>query len=358
MRSMHLIASQTLGGAENFYLRLIHALRAPDHETLAVHRRGAMLGPLIETGVRRHRTSMLGPLDLLGRWHIRHLIRRERPDIVQTYMSRASGMTHVPRDAGAVHIARLGGFYKLKYFRHADHWVGNTHGICDYLVRNGIPAGRVHFISNFVDEGRHASAEERSSTRRALDLPDDALTVMALGRFTRKKGFDVLLDAFARLPDTLDGRPLRLLILGDGDLAPALRRQAGQLGLDARVHWAGWQTETAPFYAQADLFVCPSRHEPLGNVILEAWSHGVAVVSTATDGGTELIQPDHDGLLAATDDAPALAARLREALEHAPARARLAAAGRDTLRARHSREAIVRAYNALYRQALSHRRQV
>ncbi|MEW6765590.1 MAG: glycosyltransferase [Pseudomonadota bacterium] len=353
MDSMHIIASQTLGGAESFYARVVHALHEEGQRVVAVTRHGAQLGQCLAPDIPRHETWMLGHHDLLSRWHIRRLIERERPAIVQTYMSRATDLTRVPRRADSVHIARLGGFYKLKYFRHADHWVGNTKGICDYLVRGGLPPERVHFISNFVDEGREVSADECLTARRSAGMPEDALVVIALGRLTRKKGFDILLDAFARLPASLHDRPLHLLLLGDGDLGDALRQRADQLGIDGRVHWTGWQTDPAPFFALADLFVCPSRHEPLGNVILEAWSHRVPVISTATDGGCELIEPGIDGLLVPPEDATALAGSMRELLADQGLRARLASAGRDTLLRRHGRDAIVRAYDALYHHVTS-----
>src|SRR5262249_34769384 len=64
---------------------------------------------------------------------------------------------------------------------------------------------------------------------------------------------------------------------------------------------------TAVSPATADIWVCPSRHEPLGNVVLEAWSAGRPVVATTTDGPRELIRPDADGLLVPPEDPGALA---------------------------------------------------
>ena len=80
--------------------------------------------------------------------------------------------------------------------------------------------------------------------------------------------------------------------------------------------------------AAADLLVCSSRHEPLGNVVLEAWSAGRPVVATTTDGPRELITADADGILIPPEDPGALAAAV-SSLFSDTARARsLAAAGR------------------------------
>jgi len=351
--SMHIIASQSLGGAESFYLRLVRALHETGgHRVMGINRTGSAVGTQLAGEVPQEEVRMGGHLDLWSMWRIRRLIQQHRAEVVQTYMSRATDLTRLPGASHAVHIARLGGFYKLKYFRHADYWVGNTRGICDYLVSHGLPSNKVFFISNFVDEGRVVEEEERLVLRHSLSLPEDARIVLALGRFTRKKGFDVLLEALARAPAEVGQRPVHLVLLGDGDNAEALRRQADQLGLADRVHWTGWQTDPVPFFALADVFVCPSRHEPLGNVILEAWSHGVPVVSTATDGGQELIRPGVDGLLVPVEDAQAMAGTLRELLVDDRLRSSLAQEGRQALRQRHGKAAIVQAYDELYRHVL------
>jgi glycosyltransferase involved in cell wall biosynthesis len=76
------------------------------------------------------------------------------------------------------------------------------------------------------------------------------------------------------------------------------------------------------------VLVCPSRHEPLGNVVIEGWSACVPVIAAAAAGPSELIASGRDGLLVAADDAPALAEALRSVLRDAPARRALGAAGR------------------------------
>jgi glycosyltransferase involved in cell wall biosynthesis len=186
--------------------------------------------------------------------------------------------------------------------------------------------------------------------RRSLDIPDEAMILFSLGRFTPAKGFDTLLLAFAKLPRTLHARPLYLVIAGDGPLRHRLHSQGRALRLDSRLRWAGWQYDPSPYFDLADVFVCPSRHEPLGNVILEAWAHRLPVVATRTHGALELITDSDDGVLVPCDDPGMLAGRLLELLEAGsrPWR-RMGEAGAQTLAANHSREAVVRAYLALYK---------
>ena len=85
-----------------------------------------------------------------------------------------------------------------------------------------------------------------------------------------------------RPPAEIDGRRLRLVVLGDGNLRSSLEEQARQLGAAERIPWAGWQHDPAPWFSIADMVVFPSRdEETLGNVILEAWAYGKPLVASA-----------------------------------------------------------------------------
>ena len=347
--SLHVIASGGLGGAENFFIRLTGALAAAGHPVTAVTRRGGRVGDHLAGQVRDVRVSMANRFDVLGMHGIRRSTRLHHPAVVQTYMSRAAALTRLPARWRIPHVTRLGGYYKLKYFRHADYWIGNTRGICDYLVRGGMPAARVFHLSNFVDV-EPAGADWRRRCREAAGIPDDALVAIALGRMVRKKGFDLLLDAAGRLPADIAGRPLHWLLVGDGPLRADLEAHCRATTAAGRVHFIGWQTPTAPWLVAADVLVCPSREEPLGNVILEGWVHGLPVVATATDGARELIADGADGLIVPLGDGAALASVLAELLADDAARRRLQVNGRRTLDLRHSRGAVVAAYEALYRK--------
>lgn len=90
----------------------------------------------------------------------------------------------------------------------------------------------------------------------------------------------------------------------------------------------GWRSDIGPLLAAADIFVCSSRHEPLGNIVLEAWSAGRPVVAAAAQGPTELITEGETGLLVPIEDAEALAAGIRSLADDPQRAARLAQQGR------------------------------
>lgn len=353
MRTVQIIASRTLGGAEGFFNRLCQGLVEGSCAVHAIVReRGELLADL-PPDIARTALPLRTVWDPLSRRELRRELRRLRPDLVQTWMSRATRLTRAPR--GVVHVARLGGYYRPARFAHADAVVVNSRGLADHLLAAGLPAQRVHMIGNFVDAPPSFAPQQLATLRASLPLPTDAWLLLAVGRCVPVKGWDVLLQAFARLPRSIAGRPVGLLLLGDGPLRASLQDQARQLGVDGRVHFAGWQADPAPFYALADLLVFPSRApEALGNVILEAWAHGRPVLTGACHGAREITRPDVDAVQVPCEDVPALASAIAALLPNDARRAALAAAGQVRIGRDFSREAVVGAYLDLYRQLLGH----
>lgn len=347
-RSLHVIGGKGTGGAERFFVRLVNALARAGQPVAAVTVAGGAIARAIDPAVRQYHAPMLGVWDLYSRWRIGRAIRDFRPDVVQTYMGRATRIVHLPAGCAPVHLARLGGYYKLKGYRHAHAWVGNTRGIRDYLTQHGLPADRAHHIGNFVDMPGRLPPDALDALRSQLGLESCRLLV-GIGRLHPNKGWADLLRAFAQLPTTIGDTPLHLLMVGDGPLRSELEQLADQLGIAARVHWAGWKHDPAAYYQMADVFVCASVHEPLGNVILEAWANRALLVSTRAQGPLELMQDDVNGLLAPLADPAGLAAVLYTALVLDNAhRARLIESGHAEVQAHHSEAAIVAAYVDLY----------
>jgi glycosyltransferase involved in cell wall biosynthesis len=350
--SIHVLGSHQLGGADRFFARLVEALHRAGHPSLAVIRADSPVCDVLPPDIEQVHLPMASKWDLYSRWRLTRLIRERQPEVVQSYMGRATRLTRLPAGSHALHVARLGGYYKIDgYYRHAHAWVGNTQDICDFLIKEGLPRERVFYIGNFVPQPRAVSPEELRSLRAHLALPDNAFVIFTLGRMVAKKGFQDLLEAFARLEPRVGDRPLVLLIAGDGAQREPLGEAARQLGVASRVHWAGWQNDTAPYFALGDVFVCPSRHEPLGNVILEAWQHSLPLLSTRNEGAQSMVREGENGLLAPLSDPPGLAEAMQRMLALSDAeRERLAKAGHATVQREHREDAVVAAYLALYEQ--------
>jgi len=348
IHSVQVIGSKTFGGAERWLQRFSLSLAEQGHPTEVVVRKGQELDADVWQPLRHYALPMRTVWDPLSRREVSRLINQLRPDIVQTDMGRATRLTHLPPGRGPVHIARIGGYYKLGGFRHAHAWIGNTRGICDYLRDNGFPRERIFHIYNFFEPPPDSSEAAR---RADWGIPETAWVLMTPGRLVSVKGQKYLLQAMSLLPQELAGRPLWLVVLGDGPLGGALQAQAQTLGLGNRVVWAGWQADPAPFYRLADSIVFPSRNaETFGNVILEAWGFGKPLATTAFRGAREIVRHGSDALMSPCEDPSALAVSIRQLCEDPGLAQSLVAMGRQRLARDFSKSVIMQQYIELYQR--------
>lgn len=328
---------------------MVEALTNAGHETIAVTRGGGPIAKLFSPKVQQLHLPFASKWDYWTQWQLSHLIKKHQPSIVQSYMSRATRLTRLPKNSSAVHIARLGGYYTIPdYYDHADAWVGNTRDICDYLVKQGLPTERIFHIGNFVPRPRDVSIDEVSKLRNSLQLPDNARIIFALGRMIEKKGFQDLIEAFSMLARPYADQPVILVLAGDGTERSKYEALAQRLDVAEKIRFVGWQTDPIPFFKLADVFVCPSRHEPLGNILLEAWTNGLPILSTSNEGAQELIEPNRNALLVPVADPKAMAEGLARLLSLSRLELQsLVDEGYKTVNI-HSEEAVVKAYIELY----------
>jgi glycosyltransferase involved in cell wall biosynthesis len=172
---------------------------------------------------------------------------------------------------------------------------------------------RVVVVYNPIDVGDAARAATEPTghpwlTPGVPDLP----VVVAAGRLTPQKGFDILLRAFARVNAE---RSTRLIILGEGPQRPALIALAEALGIAERVDLPGFVSNPFAFFGRAALFVLSSRREGLPNVLLQALACGAPVVSSdCASGPGEILEGGKWGALVPVGDATALADAMLAAL--------------------------------------------
>jgi glycosyltransferase involved in cell wall biosynthesis len=339
-RILQAIAGAEVGGAEAFFERLAVAF-AEVHipQCCAIRSNAARRAHLATSDIPVTELPFGGTFDIFTRPRLRRAIAAFKPDIVLSWMSRATDFvpTGAPQQKGFVHLARLGGYYDLKHYRHCDHLVCNTEDLCAYAIKGGWTEDRVHYVPNFVAAERAVPV-----SRATLATPGDVPVLIAAGRLHPNKGFDVLLDAMARLEEA------HLWLAGSGPLDAQLKAQACRLGIADRVHFLGWRGDIISLISAADVLVCPSRLEPLGNVVLEGWAQGSPVVAAASAGPAALIEEGQSGLLVPIDDASALAAALQRIIDDGALRTTLADGGRAAFEASFTKDAVVKQYQALF----------
>lgn len=336
MSVLHLLGSGGDGGAETYFVDLVSALhRAGVAEACAIRRHADRTAALAEAGVVARSFGFGGPLDLLTRPRIAAWGRRMDARVMVAWMNRAG--RHTPAGPWK-RIGRLGGYYSLKYYRDFDHLVGNTRDIVSWVIAQGWPSDRVSYIPNFAGGTDEAAPVARAS----LDTPEGAPLLLGMGRLHDSKAHDVSLKALTRIPEA------HLWIAGAGGLEGKLKAMAIALGVEDRVRFLGWRQDAAALYRAADVCVFPSRFEPLGNVVIQAWANGLPVVAANSQGPGALIRDGQDGFLTPIDDADALADRVKAVLADPMLRIRLIQNGHARVEAEFSRDAVVDEWRHLF----------
>jgi glycosyltransferase involved in cell wall biosynthesis len=299
MRILHTILSSGFAGTERATAEMCNAL-CDAHDVLLVVR-------------RKHRAasgaSILDHLDPrvqvreVGNWFpglaLRRVIRDWRPDVIHAHLRKSTRLLARLRPPCPT-IATLHMWVNGPHFLQMDGLIV----IAQWQKRDlASYRGRVFDINESLVPHPRLDASRIAALRAEAGASPGGLLVGGVGRLAQSKGFDTLIRAFraAALPDAA------LAIVGDGRERESL--QALAQGLPVR--FLGFRTDAKDFYQAFDLFVSPSRSEPLGRVLFEALDAGVPVLATRTQGPSEILSA-YPGRLVDIDDVAALAAALRE----------------------------------------------
>lgn len=334
MRVLGALAGGAHGGAETFYTRLMIALHQAKVDTHAI------LKPFDKRMEQFHKqkvpftTAPFGGLfDFRTKSIFKQTIREFDPQIVLTFMNRATHKCPHSKKDNFVHLARLGGYYNLKYYKQADYLIALTHDIYNYIIQNGWPKEKVHYLPNFADQ-----VPGKILNRADYNTPNDVPLLVTLARLHDAKAIDVLLYAVEKVKNCY------LWIAGEGPLRQELEALMKSLGLQDRVRFLGWRQDIPDLIATSDMVVFPSRYEPHGTVVLEAWAHERPLVAAASKGPAGLIKNKENGLLVPINDADTLAKAIKQVIDSPELSTNLVIAGKETYNAHHSQKAVLEQY--------------
>jgi glycosyltransferase involved in cell wall biosynthesis len=299
MRIMHVILSRGFAGSERYAAELA-SFQAAGHDVMLVVRRThrSRFGTSIVDAVSNRVSVSPVPTWLRTQHAVEQRIREFRPDIIHTHLRR-SGRIIARAKADAPSVATLHNGANGPHFFLLDGLICNAH----WQVRQ-IPAsyqGQVFKLNQLFTPHRRVDAAEIAALRRSLGVEPEQYLVGAAARLAHSKGLDTLIEAFrvANLPDA------RLVIFGEGRQRRRLERLLGP-----NMAMPGFRPDIKDYYQAFDLFVCPSRREPLPLVMLEAFDAGLPIVASTAEGCRELIE-EYGGDLFPIGEVGTLAALLR-----------------------------------------------
>lgn len=307
-------------------------------------------------GVEVARIAVPGRAYLRERAEVRRLCEALRPSVVHTHGYRSDVIdAGVARSLGIPSVTTVHGFtgggvrdraYERAQeyaFRHFDAVVAVSRTVAERLRARQVPERVLHLIPNAFENG--ATRPDRTRARQVLGLADDDFVVGWVGRMSREKGADVLLDAMALLRD----RPVRAALIGDGPDRPMLEARARAVGMAEHITWHGIVPEAGRLFAAFDAFVLSSRTEGTPIVLFEAMAAGVPIVATRVGGVPDVVGSD-EALLVPAEDPRALADGILAVQRDAAAAARRVCAARIRLERDFGVQPWLERYEQVYRE--------
>ncbi len=227
-------------------------------------------------------------------------------------------------------------------YRQADRIVAISEGVRTAMADWGASAASMPVIYSAVDAGDRS---QPATVARVKARFDGRRIVGCVASLSESKDLPTLLRAAQRIQRAVPSATL--ILLGDGELRPALEAQARSLGLD-NVVFEGFQPDPHSYYRCFDVFVLTSKEEGLGTAILDAFKYGVPVVATCAGGIPEMVRDGETGLLCAIGDDAAIAGAVERILADSALARRFVVGGRELLKRCFTVDAMVSHYVAVY----------
>ncbi|MFB3853236.1 MAG: glycosyltransferase [Vicinamibacterales bacterium] len=339
---IHLDTASTWRGGQNQALLTAQGIERRGHRVRLAAMAGGELIRRAQGTVETLPLAFRGELDLAAGWQLARLIREERPEVVHAHDPHAVAVAALAgRLAGSgarpvlvasrrvdFHV-RGNAFSRLKY-REVDLFVAASDAIRRMLIDDGIPEAGVVTVHEGIDVAR-VQAVEPASVHSAFNLLPGKV-VGCIGALVPHKGHRYLIEA---APRVLQHAPdARFIVLGEGELRPALERRIAELGLREHVVLPGFRNDVLALLKSFDVFVMSSVTEGLGTSLLDAMAARRAIVATHAGGIPEVVEDGLTGLLVPPADSAALAASILKLLSDEDLRSRLAREGERRVRER------------------------
>ena len=303
-RILNLMLAPSAGGLESMALNYHRALEAHGAQVLSV----GITGSWFDKALAGSPGAFAGlkaasPIDPRQGWALGRIAKAFAPDVVLAHGSRGAGIAVAALSRQPGRLAAV-----VHNFRARRAVTRTALAICvspavGANVRARFPKVPVAVVENFAPLHRIPPRPVVAASPR----------IGTLGRLHEEKGFDILLEAAARLRDL--GRDFRLTIAGEGPAAGDLKALTVRLGLDAEVDFPGWVSPPESLLGELDLFVCSSRTESFGLVVIEAMAAGAPVVATDIEGPAILLAEGRYGRLVPSEAPNALADAIAAALD-------------------------------------------
>jgi glycosyltransferase involved in cell wall biosynthesis len=361
---LHTESSLGWGGQEHRILAEAAVMRQRGHRlSLACDPRGELYSRARAQGFQVTPVPFGGAQNLRAWARLRRLLGQDEIEVLNTHSSLDSWVGALvwkslgtrPLLVRTRHLStRVKNNWPTRWLYRAPGAIITTGQVTKELLmtRLGVPAQRIFSIPTGVALQEFGPREENRELQARLQIPAGAFIFGSVAVLRSWKGHLYLLEALKRLLE--EGRPVYLVVVGEGPYREVIQEKIAALGLGARVRLAGYQDRVADWFALMDAVVLASyANEGVPQSLLQALAMAKPVVGTTVGGIPEVIVPEETGLLAPPKDAGALAQAMGYLMDH-PSQAReLGRRGRALVVERFSLEQMAAEVEAVYEAVVS-----
>jgi glycosyltransferase involved in cell wall biosynthesis len=350
MYAVHIDTAETWRGGQNQALLTALGQAARGHRVTVVAHPDGELRRRAERLVETVPIDPHGEVDLRAGWQLSRLLKRWQPDVLHAHDPHGVALGALALSIGTpesnpilvasrrvdFHI-RGNAFSRWKY-RQVTCFIAASHAIAAMLAEDGVEPDRITTIHEGIDVERVQQAPA-ANVHQEFWMPAGVPVVGNVAALVGHKGQKHLIDAVPlvvrQVPDA------HFLILGEGELRPALERQIRDLHLEKRVLLPGFRTDVLSLIKAFDVFAMSSVTEGLGTSLLDAMAAARPIVATRAGGMPEVVVDGETGILVPVRDHARLAEALVRMLRDPALRTRLGAAGLRRVRAEFSVDRMV-----------------
>ncbi len=226
-----------------------------------------------------------GQWDPVASWKLKKIIRELEPDIIIAHGNRAS--TLLSKSITDVPVVSVCYNYNAKALADYKNVIAVTEDVRKTMIKKGLDENIIHTVPNLVN----ISSTSQKKKLFAGEVP----VIGTIGKFISKRGLKFFLRSLAILKNR--GIAFKAILAGDGPERESLIEMAASLNISSMVEFPGDIQDRDQFFSSIDIFCLPSLQEPFGVVVLEAFTHAVAVVTTDTEGPIEIVKPYIDSIV-------------------------------------------------------------
>ena len=234
------------------------------------------------------------------------LIKEISPDIIHTRLSNAARIAGLcGKKLNIPVVSTLDGCFNLKCYKNSTHLLPCSKAVRDYEISCGVPLEKMTTIHNAINLQKFSPNEQkRNEFRKNFGVSNNDLIFLGLGSYTYRKGFDILLKAFAEFLKKSTFKNAYLWLAGNGEEQENLVRLANELNISERVSFLGYVEDVRQVLWVSDILVMPSRAEEFSLALLEGIASGLPVIVSDIEPFTEIISEEQNNGFVAEGENP------------------------------------------------------